>query len=151
MLQKYKEIVFGVAFGIAAMIVDTAMDATAEGYSLAGEFAAHPGMIVYRFGFVLLGLILGWLLWRNHKRERELRQLEESFHRMQQRCSTHGLLVRSSLQLVLTRDDLYLSDEARRLLQDTYHKTEALQTIAEESIAEERAAAISGKFEDRGT
>ena len=70
---------------------------------------------------------------------------------MQQRCSTHGLLVRSILQLVLTRDDIYHSDEARRLLQDTYHKTEALQTIAEESIAEERAAAISGKFEDRGT
>src|SRR5689334_2214502 len=143
MLQKYKEIVFGVAFGIAAMIIDSAMDATAEGYSLADEFAAHPGMIVYRLGFVLLGLILGWLLWRNHKRERELRQVEESFHRLQQRCSTHCLLVRSSLQLMLTRDNLHLSDEARRLLEDAYHKIGALQTVAEES-----AAAISGKFQD---
>jgi hypothetical protein len=132
MVQKYKEIVFGVVFGIAAMVIDTAMDASTEGRSLANELASHPGMIVYRLGFVLLGLILGWLLWRNHKRERELRQMAENFRRLQQQCSTNGLLLRSTLQLVLTRDDLHLSEEARRLVYDAFQKTEALQGFAEE-------------------
>ena len=136
MLQKYKEIVFGVVFGIAAMLIDLTMDASAEGRSVAEELAAHPAMVVYRLGFVLLGLILGWLLWRNHKRERELRQLAENFRRLQQQCSTHGLLVRSSLQLVLTRDDLHLSEEARRLVHEAFQKTEALQGIADETRQE---------------
>ena len=122
------------------MLFDTAMDATAEGHSVAEELAAHPGMVLYRLGFVLLGLVLGWLLWRNHKRERELLRLEESFRNLQRQCSTHGLLLRSNLQLVLTRDDLHLSDEARKLLLEAFQKTEALQ-----SIAEETTPAITGK------
>ena len=67
MFQKYKEVVFGIGFGIAAMIIDTGMDAKVEGNSLADELTAHPGMMLYRLGFVLLGLAFGWLLWRNRK------------------------------------------------------------------------------------
>jgi len=64
MLQEYKEIFFGIAFGIGAFVIDTAMDAAAEGTSYFGELSAHPTMILYRAVFILLGLALGWLLWQ---------------------------------------------------------------------------------------
>lgn len=82
MFQKYKEIVFGIGFGFAALLIDTAMDAKVEGSSFAEGLAAHPGMMVYRLGFVLLGLALGWLLWRNRKREREFRLLMETLQNL---------------------------------------------------------------------
>ncbi len=135
MFQKYKEIFFGIAFGIAAMLIDTAMDAAVEGTSLGQGLAGHPGMIFYRLGFVVLGLILGWLLWRNNKREREVRLLTETLQNLQQQLSTQALLLRSTLQLLLTRNDLHLSEEAQRLVQDAYQRSQEFQRIAEQTMA----------------
>ena len=131
MFQKYKEIIFGIAFGVAAMIIDTGMDAKVEGNTFTGELAAHPAMMLYRLGFVVLGLLLGWLLWRNRKREREVRLLTETLHIFQQQCGTQAVLLRSALQILLTRDDLHLSDEAQRLVHDAYQKSQEFQRIAD--------------------
>ena len=131
MLQKYKEIFFGFIFGIFAVVLDLAMDAAADGNSLADELAEHPGMIFYRFIFVLLGLLLGWLLWRGNRAERESRQLKETLRSVQQQCGTQGLLIGASLQKVLTRPDPGLSDEAQRLLQEAYQRSREFQAIAE--------------------
>jgi hypothetical protein len=43
MFQKYKEILFGLAFGIGA-VVDISMDAMAGGNSFIDEMSDHPGM-----------------------------------------------------------------------------------------------------------
>jgi hypothetical protein len=134
MFQKYREIIFGLAFGFVAMIIDTAMDAKVEGTSLAQELTGHPGMMLYRFGFILLGLAFGWLLWRNHTRDREYRLLKEALQRMQQQCATQCLLLRSTLQLLLTRSDLHLPDEAQGLVRDAYQKSQELQRLAEEKL-----------------
>jgi hypothetical protein len=134
MFQKYKEIIFGIAFGVAAMIIDTGMDAKVEGNTFTGELAAHPAMMLYRLGFVVLGLLLGWLLWRNRTREREFRLLAETLHNFQQQCATRCLLLRSTLQILLTRDDLHLSDEAQQLIRDACQKSQELQRIAEEKL-----------------
>ena len=64
MLENYKEIFFGLAFGIGAVLLDTGMDAIADGNSLTDEVAEHPAMLLYRAVFILLGLVLGWLLWK---------------------------------------------------------------------------------------
>ena len=132
MLQKYKEIVFGIIFGIAALIIDTGMDAKVQGNSLTEELAAHPGMMLYRLGFVLLGLAFGWLLWQNHARDREFQLLKETLHNFQQQCGTQCLLLRSTLQVLLTRNDLHLSDEAQRLVNDAYQRSQELQRLAEQ-------------------
>src|SRR3974377_1096973 len=105
MLQKYKEIFFGLIFGILAVALDLAMDAAADGNSLADELAEHPGMIFYRLIFILLGLLLGWLLWRGNRAERESRQLRETLGNVQQQCGAQGLLIGASLQKLLTRSD----------------------------------------------
>lgn len=131
MFQKYKEILFGLAFGVCAFLLDTRMDAMADGNSLLDEVVEHPRMLLYRAVFLLLGLVLGWLLWQRNRREREARQLETTLNRIRQECAAQGLLLGSLLQTLLTRDDLHLTAEASRLVQEAYAKSQALQTIAE--------------------
>ena len=131
MLENYKEIFFGLAFGIGAVLLDTGVDAMADGNSLTDEVAEHPAMLLYRAVFILLGLVLGWLLWKRNRREREYRQLAETLRNIQQICEKESLLVRSTLQNLLIRDDVQLSDAATQLVQQAYQKTQDLQRIAE--------------------
>jgi hypothetical protein len=116
MFQKYKEIFFGLAFGIGAFVLDTAMDASTFGNSLMDEVAEHPAMLFYRSVFLALGLILGWMLWQRNRRERKFRQIAETLHRVKQECGNQGVLLHSTLQTLLTRNDLHLSDEASLVL-----------------------------------
>ena len=134
MLQEYKEIFFGLAFGVGAVIIDTAMDATAQGNSYFGELTAHPAMILYRAVFILLGLALGWLLWQRNRTEREARRLTETLRRIQQQCGTQALLLRSTLQTLLTRNNLGLSEEAQQLVQEAYQRSQEFQRIADEKL-----------------
>ena len=134
MFQKYKEILFGLAFGIGAVVIDTGMDAMANGNSLMDEVAEHPAMLLYRAAFIVLGLALGWLLWQRNRRERKFRQLAEAVRRLQQECGTQALLLRSTLQNLLIRDDVHLSDAASQLVQQAYQKTQELQNIAEQKL-----------------
>jgi hypothetical protein len=131
MLQRYKEIFFGLIFGIIAVVVDLAMDAAAEGNSLMDELTEHPGIMFYRLIFILLGLLLGWLLWRGNRAERESRQLRETLSTVRQQCGTQGLLIGASLQKLLTRSDAGFSEETQRLLQEAYQRSREFQSIAE--------------------
>lgn len=131
MLQKYKEILVGLLFGVVAVVIDLAMDAAAEGNSLMDELAEHPVMMFYRLIFVLLGLLLGWLLWRGNRAERESRQLRETLQRVRQQCGAQGLLIGASLQKLLTHSGLGLSGEAQQLLQEAYQRSREFQTMAE--------------------
>jgi hypothetical protein len=140
MLHRYKEIFFGLAFGIGAVLIDTKMDAIADGNSMMDEVIEHPGMLLYRAIFIVFGLLLGWLLWQSHRREREVRQTAETLGRIRQECGAQGLLLGSTLQRLLTRDDLHLSEEASRLLQDAYAKSQEFQRIAEQSPAVQPAS-----------
>ena len=132
MFQKYKEIIFGLAFGVGAFLLDTAMDASTFGNSLPDEVAEHPGMLFYRTIFIVLGLALGWVLWQRNRRERQFRQIAETLRRVQQECGNQGLLLHSTLQTLLTRSDLHLSEEASRLVQEAYQRSQEFQRIAAE-------------------
>lgn len=134
MLQEYKEIFFGLAFGLGAALIDTGMDASAEGTSYFGELTAHPVMMLYRLVFVLLGLLFGRLLWQRKRTEREVRHVTEILSRLQQQCGTQALLLRSTLQTLLTGEHLGLSEEARRLVQDAYRRSQEFQRLAEEKL-----------------
>ncbi len=59
MFEKYKEIFFGLTFGIFAVLIDTAVDAKEGGYSFSTELTLRPGMMLYRALFILLGFSLG--------------------------------------------------------------------------------------------
>ncbi len=132
MFQRYKEIFFGLAFGVGAALIDTGMDAAANGNSLLDEVAEHPGMLLYRAAFIALGLALGWLLWQRNRRERDFRQLTETLRRIQQDWGTQAILLRSTLQTMLTRDDLHLSEGASQLVHQAYLRSQELQRLAEQ-------------------
>jgi len=134
MFQKYKEIFFGLAFGLAAFFIDWALDAAANGNSLLDELTEHPAMLLYRLSFVLLGLLLGWLVWRRHRTEREFQHLTEALRSLQQQCGNQGVMLRSTLQTLLTRNDLGVSPEAQRLVQEAYERSHEFQRIAEAKL-----------------
>jgi H+/Cl- antiporter ClcA len=134
MFQKYKEILFGLAFGIGAVVLDTGMDAMADANSLPDEVAEHPGMLWYRAVFIVFGLALGWVLWQRNRRERAYRQVAEALHKMQQELAKQTLLLRATLQNLLIRDDLHLSDSASQLLREAYQEAQELQKIAEQKL-----------------
>ena len=129
MLQNYKEIFFGLAFGIGAVLIDTFMDAMADGNSLVDEVTEHPAMLLYRAVFIVLGLGLGWLLWRRNQRERRYRQFAQTLRTIQQESEKQTLLLRSTLQNLLIRDDVTLSDAASQMVQHAYQQTTELQRI----------------------
>jgi hypothetical protein len=131
MLSDYKEIVYGVAFGVAAAILDTALDAHAEAQSLTGEIGGHPVMLLYRGLFVVLGFFIGWLLWRNNQRERQFRTLVEQVRKFYQEYEAQAVVLHTDLQLLLTKN-LKLALEDETLLRTTYEKSRELQTLAKQ-------------------
>jgi len=134
MLQKYKEIFYGVAFGVGAAVMDTVMDAHMEGHDVWTELVQHSPMLFYRSLFVFFGLVLGWLLWQKNKRERDFRYLTETLERFHQECGKSALLLHTKLQLLLTRNDLRLSHEAEELVQSAYQRSQQLQTLVKEKL-----------------
>src|SRR6266849_7012375 len=129
MLQKYKEIFYGGLFGLGTAILDTVMDAQMEGLGFQDEMVQHRPMLFYRALFILIGLALGWLLWQKNKREREFRDLAEMLKRFRPECGGLALLMHVKLQVLLTREDLNLSNEAEGLIRFVYQKSQELQTL----------------------
>ena len=128
MFQKYKEIVYGIILGIAAAGLDTFMDSRMAGDNFWAEFSLHPTMLLYRSIFVFLGIVIGWLVWRNNVGARKFRRLTEAASRFHQDCAKYTLLIQTRLQVLLTRDDLHLHPEARQLVEAGYHACQQLQS-----------------------
>jgi hypothetical protein len=134
MLEKYKEIFYGGLFGFGAAVLDTLMDAQMEGLSFGDELVQHRPMLFYRSLFILFGLALGWLLWQKNKREREFRNLSEILKRFHQEYGGPAILMHAKLQVLLTREDLRLSDEAAEIVQFVYQRSQDLQSLVKNKL-----------------
>ena len=134
MVQRHKEIFYGGLFGLGAGVIDTFMDARMEGLSFRDELVQHRPMLFYRVLFILFGLALGWLLWQKNKREREFRDLSEILRRFRQDYGGPAILMHAKLQVLLTRQDLHLSDEAEELVQFVYQQSQELQTLVRNKL-----------------
>ncbi|HWC20288.1 MAG TPA: hypothetical protein VG498_24950 [Terriglobales bacterium] len=131
MPSSYKEIVYGVTFGLAAALLDTLLDARAENQSVLGEIGGHPAMMLYRLLFVLLGWFIGWLLWRKNTRERRFRDLLEQMRRFHHEYEAQAIVLHTNLQLLLTKN-LQLPTEDGALLRATYEKSRDLQALTKQ-------------------
>ena len=129
MLSSYREIVYGVALGVAAAVFDTILDAKAESQSFAGEITSHPAMMLYRALFVLFGFLIGWLVWRNRKREHDLHRLMEEMRRFHHEYEARAVVLHTNLQLLLSKA-MNLSPDVDALLRSTYEKSRELQVLA---------------------
>lgn len=128
MQKSYKEIFYGIAFGVGAAALDTLIDTRGAGESFFAGLTAHPGMILYRVLFIIYGVIVGWLLWKNNQRERDMRQLMESLRHFHQQYEAQALVIHTNLQLLLTKN-LPLTPEAEALLRKTYEESRDLESV----------------------
>jgi hypothetical protein len=129
MFQKYREIFYGLMIGFGAACLDTFIDGQSQGNSFWDEITEHPSMLFYRAIFLLFGLAIGWLVWRNRRRERDFQRVVATAEQLQQGCSKEALLINTKIQVLLTRDDFHLSPEAQELLRGVYDRSKELQTL----------------------
>src|SRR5437764_7722340 len=131
MLSTYREIVYGAVFGLIALLLDTIMDAKSEGLGFLAEVALHPGMMLYRFLFIFFGGRIGWLLWRNNQRERDMRKLMEELTHFHQEYEASAVVLHTSLEVLLTKD-LHLPAEVESQIRGVYEKSRELQSVAKQ-------------------
>ena len=134
MFQKYREIFYGGVIGLGAAGLDTFTDGVSQGNSFADEIAEHPSMMLYRAIFLLFGLAIGWLVWRNRRRERDFQRVFANAERLQQACSKQSLLINTKIQVSLTRDDFHLTPEAQELLRGIYDSSKEIQTLVRDKL-----------------
>jgi len=131
MLTTYKEIAYGAVFGFMALLLDTAMDAKADGQSFFAEIGARPAMMLYRLLFIGFGMLIGWLLWRNNQREREMRSIMETLRQFHQEYEARAVVLHTNLQTLVTKD-LHLPPETESLIRSAYEKSRDLQSLAKQ-------------------
>ncbi len=134
MFQKYREIFYGVIIGLGAACLDTFIDAQTEGNSFADQITEHPSVMLYRAIFLFFGLVIGWLVWRNRRRERDFQRVVATAEQLHQGCSKQALLINTKIQVLLTRDDFRLSPEAKELLRGVYDGSKELQTLVRDKL-----------------
>ena len=135
MLQEYKEIIYGLLFGLGASAIDSVMHAQMTDRSLWIEsIHPQPAMIFYRVLFLFFGLALGSLLWQKNKRERDFRQLTEALQRFRRELCAPAILMHTKLQVLLTKQDFHLSREAEDAVRFAYDRSKEIQALAKETL-----------------
>ena len=136
MLQRYKEIFYGLLFGIGASLIDVSMHASMEHQGFWTALVRPDlAMGAYRVAFVVFGLALGWLLWRKNKAERDFRNLAATLERIQQGVRQPARLIHAKMQVLLTRNDLQLPPDAVEMVRYAYETSREIGYLAEEKFA----------------
>lgn len=136
MLQRYKELFYGLLFGLGASAIDVSMHASMEQQGFWTELLRpRLEMAAYRGSFIAFGLALGWLLWRKNKVERDFRSLLETVEQFRHGISAPAILIHSKLQLLLTRGDLHLSPEAEEMIRFAYQRSREIGALAEQKFS----------------
>ena len=132
MLRRYKEIFYGLIFGLGAACIDTFVDASTQ-HRPFWDFGL--GMLLYRAVFVLFGFLLGWLLWRNNQSEREFRSLITAVQNLQANIGPPSVLIHAQTQLLLTKSGTALPPEMEAIVRSIHEQSMKLQSIDKDSTA----------------
>lgn len=132
MLRHYKEIMYGLIFGLGAACIDTFVDATTE-HRAFWHFGL--GMLLYRSLFVLFGFMLGWLLWRNSQSERESRSLTAAIQKLQHDIGPPAVIIHAQTQLLLTKPGASLPPDVEVIVRSIHEQSLRLQSITKDSNA----------------
>ena len=132
-MVRYRELVFGVIFGIGACMIDIVMHARMTGRSLLEELIwPSPEMLFYRALFLLFGGGIGVLLWQKSKREREARRLAELLHKLRHEVTAPATIIHANVQLLLTQAGQEPSAGAESALRLIYEQSQKLQSVLRE-------------------
>jgi len=132
MLRHYKEIFYGLIFGLGAAGIDSFVDAITE-HKAFWDFGL--GMLLYRGLFVLFGFILGWLLWRNNQSEREFRSLIGSIQKLQSEIGPPTVIIHAQTQLLLTESAGPLPPEIEPIVRSIHEQSLKLQSTVKDGAA----------------
>ena len=132
MLTRHREIFYGLVFGVGAALLDTLIDAIVQDKPY---WDVPIVMILYRFLFILFGLLLGWLLWRANTSEREFRSLQEQVQELRHKIGAPTFVIHTQALLLLGRDASQLSPEAQSMVRIIYEQSQKLQSIERERVA----------------
>jgi hypothetical protein len=132
MLRHYKEIFYGLIFGLGAACIDTFVDASTE-HKAFWDFGR--GMLLYRGLFILFGFLLGWLLWRNNQSEREFRSLIAAMQKLQSDFGPPTVIIHAQTQFLLTKPDAPLPPEVEVIVRSIHEQSLKLQSVAKDSTA----------------
>ena len=136
MLNRYKEIFYGIFLGLGAWVIDAVMHAKEEGGGFWGELAhLHGGALFYRLLFVGFGLALGWSLWKKNSREREFRRLAEILERFHHEVADPAFLIYAKCEVLLSREDFHLPSEASDVVRFIYEKAQNIVSMAKERFS----------------
>jgi len=134
MFRKYREIFYGAIIGLGAASLDTFIDAQTQQNSFVDQITQHPTVMLERSVFLLFGLAIGFLVWRNRRRERDFQRISSAAERLQRASDKQALLINTKVQVLLTRDDFRFPPEAQQLLRGIYDSSKQLQTLVRDKL-----------------
>jgi hypothetical protein len=136
LLNRYKEIFYGLLLGLGAWVIDALMHAREEGGSFWAELVhVHGGTLLYRSFFVAFGLALGWSLWTKSRREREFRRLAEIYERFHHEVADPAFLIHAKCEELLWLNDAELPAKARESVRFVYDKVRTIESLAKERLS----------------
>jgi hypothetical protein len=139
MLERYREIFYGLLLGIGVEIIDVGMHAHEEGRSYWQELLqTQPATLFYRFLFLSFGLVMGWLLWMRNKRERDFRQLAETLRGFQRDIANPASVVNAQLEVLLTRKDLQLNQATEEIVRSMYERSRQIVSLTKQDFGIEK-------------
>jgi hypothetical protein len=135
-VRNYKEIGFGVLFGLGASLIDISMHSSMENRPWIDEFI-HPSllMLLYRFMFLLLGITLGVLLWQRNRVERDSRRYAALLGDLRRDLAGPSMILHTNLQLMLTRHQAELTPPLRQIVELSYENSKVVQRVLADASA----------------
>jgi len=131
--MKYREILYGLLFGVGACAIDIVMHAEMSDRSLLEELL-QPSlqMLIYRVVFLAFGVGLGMVLWQRNKHERETRRLAGMLQKLRHDIGAPVVLIYAKTQLLLTQHQAAMPKEVEPILQSIYEQSTKLQSLTRE-------------------
>jgi hypothetical protein len=135
--SKYKEVLFGAAFGVGASLIDVEMHSTMAHSDFLQELLhPEPAMALYRALFVILGIGLGVLLWQRNRRERDYRRISGALVELRSGVAAPSMLIHTNLQLLLTQHAGAVPDDVMAILRSSYEHSVLLQRFLSDHSSE---------------
>lgn len=140
MINRYKEIIYGVLLGLAMWVVDAAMHAQlgADVHSSGsfGDELLRPGttQLLFRGIFLFVGVTFGWALWRSNWRERELRALEDAIVAFHRKLDSPAMRIVSHIRMLQGRPSVMRDDVAASVAEAISEDARVIDQLAQQYL-----------------
>lgn len=129
-LREFREMLYGGLFGLGAATIDIVMHARMHGQGLIQEIMhPGPGMTFYRALYFAFGIIIGWALWRSHKKERRFRLVLQQFCDIIDLFDGHATVIYANAQALLLQETCMLPENATASVGVLYEHVQQVRVL----------------------